>query len=241
MDKPYEPPIKPLTEDWKKDKAAVIKLAETLTKASEYFKLVQAVEAIFNRYAPNAVSDIGYAKRIGLSRKIHDELYPIAHFARLHFRSSDDVWIQWRNGSQSFDATVEDRRFVPQNSIIHFLEVTTLQDEQGAKDLQQLNSTGIRFFESCDHPHNNSHQRKIESLKIVLEKKTKINYPPNTALLIYTDENRYDNYDFSKPSLETNKVVNYDETIKAMQVQLFAKFEAACVYSREKIYCWLTR
>ncbi|RUR71093.1 hypothetical protein EJP67_28965 [Variovorax guangxiensis] len=241
MDAPYEPPIEPLTEDWKKDKASVIKLAETRTQASEYFKLVQAVELLFNRYAPGAVSRLGYPQRIGLSRKVHDELYPVAHFASLHYKSSEDVWIQWRSGSQRFDATVEDSRPVQQMPIIHFLEVTTLQDEQDAKKLQDLNVTGTLSFISSAPPSLVSHQRKVNLLREVLGKKAEINYPPNTALLVYADEHRFAQYCFGGPAPNIDREADYGKVLKEMRERLLAKFEAVYVYSREQIYCWLRK
>ncbi|MCJ9671435.1 hypothetical protein [Neorhizobium sp. SHOUNA12B] len=241
MNTPYEPPIEPLTEDWKKDKAAIIKLAETTTKAAEYFRLAQAVDTLFNRNASGAVSDQGYVQRIGLSKKVHGELYPIAHFAELHFKSSESVLIQWRDGNQNFDATVEDLRPVPQEPIFDFLEVTTLQDEQDAKELQQLNATGVLSFESRDHPRRVQHQRKVALLKVVLEKKAKINYPSNTALLVYADEDRFAHYCFGGLAPEIDKAVDYDEVLEEMREKLLSQFEAVYVYSNKEIYCWLTK
>lgn len=75
---PYEPPLEPLSGDWNEDKAKIFKLAQTPTSAQEFPTLVQSVHALFRALAPAAVSPLGIEQRVGLSRKIHNELYPLS-------------------------------------------------------------------------------------------------------------------------------------------------------------------
>ena len=99
-----------LTGDWEQDEPTVREIAEKPTSAAKFLVHAQVVETLFNmlthgtRFAPK------FPQRAGLLKKVHDELYPIGHFARLHFAASETVMISWRDGNQNFDATLEVRR-----------------------------------------------------------------------------------------------------------------------------------
>ncbi|MFM0266032.1 hypothetical protein [Paraburkholderia sediminicola] len=79
--------------------------------------------------------------------------------------------------------------------------------------------------------------RKIELLKKMLEKKGKKNYPPNTALLVYTDEDRVQNYSFPAPP-PIDKKTNFEKVLCEMK-HLLSGFSRVFVYSRNEIYCSL--
>ena len=235
---PYEPPIEPLSGNWNEDKAKIFKLAQTPTSAQEFPTLVQSVHALFRALAPAAVSPLGIEQRVGLSRKIHNELYPLGNFAELHFAASAEVQITWHDGSQSFDATVEDRRAELEFSS-KFLEITTLQDKEDADQLDALNPTGIVSFSSSEHPVLADHRRKVGLLRSVLEKKAKITYPAGTALLVYTDEFRFKSFTVGAPAPVIDQPHDYGEVLDEMKSSL-GGFDAVYVFSKQAIYCTLS-
>ncbi|MFN9470926.1 hypothetical protein [Acidovorax sp.] len=235
---PYEPPIEPLTGVWKEDKAKVIRLAEMPTKASRFLQHAHTVETLYNKGAPEALTSKGFPQRKGLSREVHGELYPLARFAGLHYQGSDDVWISWKNGNQSYDATVEDLRPGPQISS-PYLEVTTLQDEEDAERIKELNVAGEVGFFSHELPEVADHRRRVRNLRGVLEKKSKIEYEPGTSLLVYTDEYRFRSSVWGGPSPRIDQPYDFGEVLEDLK-QALVGFDAVFVFSKRAIYCRLS-
>ncbi|HDR9090221.1 TPA: hypothetical protein QDB10_006228 [Burkholderia vietnamiensis] len=225
----------PFTGDWQKDKATVSAFAETPTTAENFYQHATTVEGLFHRLTYGTPSAPQYPERSGLSLKVHGELFPIAHFSRLYFDASNEVTICWRDGNQNFDATVEDNRPASDRLSICHLEVTTLQDQDDAKLLEQLATQ--KTVSTWGDNRMSDHLRKIELLKKMLEKKGKINYPPNTALLVYTDEDRIQNYSFPVPP-PIDKKTNFEKVLHEMK-NLLSGFSGVFVYSRNEIYCSL--
>lgn len=227
---------RPLTGEWDSDQPTVREFAETPTTAAHIYHRAQAVMALFDRLTYGTPSAPSYPERSGLARKVHDELFPIAHFAHLHFCASDEVSIHWHLGNQSFDATVEDRRTDSDRSSIRYLEVTTLQDGEDAKLLKRLANEGTVCIEG-DH-RQVDHFRKVELLRTALKKKSEIKYPPETALLVYTDEDRARTFSFGTPRLVVHKKNSFGKVLHEMQ-HLLTGFSEVFVYSRNEIYCSL--
>lgn len=224
------------TGDWKKDKHIVKEIAESPMTAENAFLHAQVVMTLFNQLTYGTPSAPAHPKRSGLLRKVYDELFPIAHFAMLYFSKSSEVTICWHDGNQQFDATVEDRRQGLGNSNINYLEVTTLQDVDDAKLLARL-ADEKTVCSKGDHDQSN-HLRKVESLKKVLESKAAIKYPPQTALLVYTDEDRTQKFSFGLKSPEIDRKNSFREVLKEMK-HLLTGFSAVFIYSKNEIYCSL--
>ncbi|MGX6571445.1 hypothetical protein [Cupriavidus necator] len=116
------------------------------------------------------------------------------------------------------------------------MEVTTLQDEEDAKLLKRLANEGTICIEGDKSQAD--HLRKVELLRTVLRKKGAIKYPPRTALLVYTDEDRARTFSFGTPPPGVDKKNSYGEVLHEMQ-HLLTGFSEAFVYSRSQIYCTL--
>lgn len=227
-----------LTGNWKTDRATVIAIAEAPTTAAKFYVHAQVVLALFNRLTHETPSAPNYPERSGLARKVHDELFPIAHFAKLRFAESNNVSIRWHHGSQQFDATVEDRRPDPDRSSIHYLEVTTLQDKEDAEMLQRLAESKEGVVKIEGDLDQTTHTRKVALLKKALEKKGAINYPTGTALLVYTDEDRFRQFSFGVPQNSIDKKGSFRAVLEEMK-HLLGGFSEVCVYSKNEIYCLL--
>lgn len=224
------------TGNWETDKHVVKEIAESPMTAANAYMHAQVVMTLFNQRTYGTPSAPDYPKRYGLVRKVYDELFPIAHFAKLYFCESSEVSILWHGGNQQFDAIVEDRRPDLGESNIRYLEVTTLQDEEDAKLLARLASERTICIEG-DHDQSD-HLRKVESLRTVLKKKAAIKYLPQTALLVYTDEDRAQTFSFGPKSPEIDRKNSFREVLEEMQ-HLLTGFSAVFVYSKNEIYCSL--
>lgn len=227
---------RPLTGTWKTDQATVKEFAEMRTTAAQVYEHARVVLTLFNHLTHGTPSAPDYPERLGLSRKVHDELFPIAHFAILHFAASCDVSIRWHLGSQNFDATVEDQRTNVDRSSIRYLEVTTLQDGDDAKLLKRL--ANERTVEIAGDLGRASHLRKVDLLKKALKKKGMIDYCPGTALLVYTDEDRFLQFSFGKPPHTIDKKNSFGTVLDEMK-HLLGGFSEVFVYSKSEIYCAL--
>lgn len=225
------------TGDWEADKHIVKEIAESPMTAQTAYQHAQVVMTLFNQQTYGTPSAPDYPMRSGLVRKVYDELFPIAHFAKLYFRESSEVVICWRDGNQQFDATVKDERPGTGESRIHYLEVTTLQDGEDAKLLSRMASENTICIEGNQDQSN--HLRKVELLKVALKKKAAIEYPPQTALLVYTDEDRIQRFSFGKDSREIDRKGSFKAVLDEMQ-HCLAGFSAVFVYSKHEIYCSIT-
>ena len=74
-----------LTGDWKSDKHIVKEIAESPMTAANAYLHAQVVMTLFNQLTYGTPSAPDHPKRSGLVRKVYDELFPIAHFAKLYF------------------------------------------------------------------------------------------------------------------------------------------------------------
>lgn len=226
-----------LTGDWEKDKKIVKEMAETPMTAATAYMHACVIKTLFNQRTFGTPSAPGYPNRVGLLRKVYDELFPIAYFAKHYFHESSDVVICWHDGNQQYDATVEDQRQTKDIPNIRYLEVTTLQDNTDADLLLDLAINGSVRIEG-DH-EKSEHQRKLDFLKKALNKKAGIAYPPGTVLLVYTDEDRYQKISFdSNSSHEIDRRSSFKAILEGMQCQLTG-FSAVFVYCKSEIYCSL--
>lgn len=229
-----------LTGDWEKDKTTIQKAAMQPTRASGFYDHTVAIHGLFDLLTYGTPSAPNHPQRKGLLLKIHGELYPIAHFAKLYFSAPSNVIITWIDGNQKHDATVE---YVQENSTqpnIRYLEVTTLQSQEDAKELEDL-SKGSTVIITQPNAEHDAHLRKLERLRSVLIKKGNKVYPANTALLVYTDEHRFlkTYYGMSAPEIDRKK--DY-EAILSEFVQLLEGFSHVFIYSKDEIYCaWSPR
>lgn len=222
------------TGNYDQDKSILIEIAESPMTAANAFQHAQVVMGLFNRLTYGTPSAPNYPERSGLVRKVFDELFPIAHFAKLYFDESDEVSIRWHHGNQNFDAIVEDRRQDSSRSSIRHLEVTTLQNRQDADLLTQLANERTVCIEG-DHGVSD-HLRKAELLRVIIEKKGQKKYPPNTALLVYTDEDRFAHFSSGTPAPKIDKKNSFGDVVKEMQ-HLLTSFSEVYVYSKNEIYC----
>ncbi len=83
-----------------------------------------------------------------------------------------------------------------------------------------------------------NHLRKVASLRAVLKKKAAIKYPAQTALLVYTDEDRARTFSFGKKSPEIDRNSSFKAVLEEMQ-HFLTGFSAVFVYSKNEIYCSL--
>lgn len=85
----------PLSLDWNEDRLIIEKAAGQPTTADGYHNHAAAIQALFDTLTWDTSAQPQHPQRIGLLRDVHDELYPIAHFAKLYFTSPKNVVIQW--------------------------------------------------------------------------------------------------------------------------------------------------
>lgn len=244
MEKPNEAPLLivtlnvPLSGNWKKDKAIIVKAAGQPTPADEYFDHATAIKGLFDNRTYGTPAQPNPPQRKGLLKKVHDELYPIAHFAKLYFTYPNNVIVQWIDGNQQHDAIVEYRKEGSNQSDIRYLEVTTLQGKEDADVLENLSNGPITTTVSSDTAQK-EHDRKISQLRNILQKKATIDYPDKTALLVYTDENRCRNFYFGMPEPKINKKESYEAVLEEFKLPL-QNFSYVFIFSNSEIYCKLT-
>lgn len=227
----------PMTGDWNIDKKVVEKLAMQSTSAERFFDHATAVEGVIQNLTYGTPAASAFPRRTGMLRQVHDELYPIGHFSKLFFSSSPDVFIKWQSGNQNFDATVEDRREDSLRSSIRYLEVTTLQDGDDAAELIRL-STVVGPTTIPGDSEALSHARKVKLLSEALEKKAKKKYPENTALLVYTDEERFKRFHYGPPRPAIDKRADFVAVLNKMKSDLKG-FSHVFVYGKGEIYCMI--
>lgn len=224
-----------LTYDWEKDKIVIREAAMQPTRADEFYNHAVAIQGLFDILTFGTPSAPSHPQRKGLLLKVHGELYPIAHFAKLHFTDPTNVIIRWIDGSQNHDAIVEYIYRDLSRSDIQFLEVTTLQGEEDAKELKEL-SKGSTILNVEYNSEHDIHLRKLELLKTALKKKGGKDYPANTALLVYTDEHRFLKSYYGMPAPKIDRKGSY-EAVLDESAHLLYGFSQVFVYSRDEIYC----
>lgn len=226
----------PLTGDWEKDQPIVKEIAMQNATAETFYVHARIIESLFNNLTYGTPAAPNYPQRKGLLRRVHDELYPLAHFAKLYFSASPEVVIKWQLGSQNFDATVDDQREGKCRSNICYLEVTTLQDEEDANQLEELSEQGS--IEAIGNPAQANHLRKVELLRRALEKKGRKNYPEKTALLVYTDEDRFRYFYIGMQPPLIDQKRDFEAVLGELK-HLLEGFSHVFIYSRNEIYCML--
>lgn len=245
MTTPNEQPIlvvtlnDPLSGNWKEDKTIIEKAAGQPTPANEYFNHATAIKGLFDRLTYGTPAQPPTPQRKGLLRKVHDELYPIAHFANLYFTYPKNVVVQWVEGNQQHDAIVEYRGEGSNQSEIRYLEVTTLQGKEDADELEELSKGPIVTTVSSNSAQE-KHDRKIKQLITMLKKKAAIVYPDKTALLVYTDENRFRQFSFGIPAPEIDKKADYEAVLREFEPSL-QNFSHVFIFSTSEIYCEWTK
>lgn len=218
--------------DYDVDVKELEKYAQKPTTARAYYSHAVYIQTIFHRLIQGTDRAKNFPARIGLLRKIHDELFPIAYFCKLHFESSEDVSIRYRIGNQQHDAIVVDQRQGSSGENIEYLEVTTLQDRSDAELLGKL--AGGRTTVVEGNLDQNNFTRKLFLLKTALDNKASILYPKGTALLVYMDEDRFQRhtFGFSPPKLDWKKSVA--EIVEEAMPKL-TSFSGIFVYRRDGI------
>ncbi|VVM95264.1 hypothetical protein PS619_03038 [Pseudomonas fluorescens] len=233
-DKIVYPLAAPLTMEWEKDKIAITEAAQQPTTADRYYFHAASIQNLFNILTFGTRSAPKHPQRSGLLRKVHDELFPIANFAKLYFSESKEVLIQWVDGNQNYDATVE---YLAENlgfPDIRYLEVTTLQGSEDAKQLEELSEgNNITTISESDHE---THVRKINLFETALKKKSGKTYPSKTALLVYTDEERFLKCYFGLQPPKIDKPKDYAAVLEKLSDSLTG-FSQVIVYSKSDIYC----
>lgn len=229
----------PLSLDWNEDRLIIEKAAGQPTTADGYYKHATAIHALFEYLTYGTSAQPKYPQRIGLLRDVHDELYPIAHFASLYFTSPKNVVIQWIDGNQQHDATVKYIGEGSDQSDICYLEVTTLQGKEDFEQLKELSRDhGVAV--AISDTAQEKHARKIEQLKIILKKKAKINYPEKTALLVYTDEDRFRPFYCGAQPPQIDKKSDYEAVLRDFEPSL-GNFSHVFIFSKSEIYCaWVS-
>lgn len=225
----------PLSGNWEEDKDIIVRAAGQPTSADRYFTHATAIQGLFNCLTYGTPAQPNHPQRKGLLRKVHDELYPIAHFAKLYFTCPNNVVVQWIDGNQQHDAIVEYRKEGSNQSDIRYLEVTTLQDKEDADELEKLSKGPVSTIVSSNTAQE-KHDRKINHLRNRLNKKAAIVYPEKTALLVYTDEDRFQNFHFGMPPPEINKKADYEAVLSEFELSL-RNFSHVFIFSNSEIYC----
>lgn len=81
-----------------------------------------------------------------------------------------------------------------------------------------------------------NHLRKIDLFEKALKKKGGITYPADTALLVYTDEDRFRKCYFGLQPPEIDKKKDYEAVLNKLS-HLLKDFSHVFVYSKHEIYC----
>ncbi|MBH3407699.1 hypothetical protein I5P86_21810 [Pseudomonas glycinae] len=226
-----------LTGDWEIDKSVIQKAAMQPTRADKYYDHAVAIHGLFDLLTYGTPSAPSHPQRKGLLLKVHGELYPIAHFAKLHFTDPTNVIITWIDGSQKHDAIIEYTNKSSNQSDIEYLEVTTLQNEEDAKELKELSeeNTGVNIKNNSEY---DIHRRKLGLLEKALTKKGSNTYPANTALLVYTDEHRFRKFYYGMSAPEIDRKGGYEAVLEEL-APLLKGFSHVFIYSKDEIYCTL--
>lgn len=224
-----------LTGDWEKDKSVIQKAAMQPTRADGFYDHAVAIHGLFDLLTYGTQSAPIHPQRKGLLLKVHGELYPIAHFAKLHFTDPTNVIIKWIDGNQKHDATVEYIHEDSSQSNIRYLEVTTLQSEEDAKELEEL-SKGKTIVNVQNNSEHDIHLKKLGLLEKALKKKGSKIYPTNTALLVYTDEHRFRKFYYGMPAPEVDRKGSYEAVLDEL-APLLEGFSQVFIYSKDEIYC----
>lgn len=224
------------TGDWEADKLKLEACAQKSFTAANAALHAQVIQTLFQHLTYDTPAAPEFPTRQGLIRKVHDEIWPIAHFSNLYFKASPNVEISWHSGNQSYDATVTDGRPETENSQVKYLEVTTLQDAEDAALLKQLAASDTGIVSSEGDQRTLQHSRKLEKLKAVLRKKAKINYPEGTVLLVYTDEERFKSFYFGYEPQQLDKQGDFEKVLRDNNDDL-KRFLDVVIYSRKQIYC----
>lgn len=225
----------PFSCDWEKDKLIIEKIAGQPKLADEYYDHATSIQVLFDNFTYDTPAQPKHPQRIGLLRAVHDELYPIAHFANLYFTSPKNVVIQWIDGNQQHDAIVEYKGEGSNQSDIRYLEVTTLQGKEDADELMELSKAPSARMVVNDSAQE-KHDRKIEQLTTILKKKAKITYPDKTALLVYTDEDRFLHFYFGISPPKIDKKAGYEAVLRDF-APLLKNFSHVFIFSKSEIYC----
>ncbi|WP_432719044.1 hypothetical protein QQL38_00495 [Pseudomonas syringae] len=201
-----------LTGDWEKDKSVIQKAAMQPTRADRFYDHAVAIHGLFDLLTYGTQAAPVHPQRKGLLLKVHGELYPIAHFAKLHFTDPTNVIINWIDGNQKHDATIDYLHEDSNQSDIKYLEVTTLQSEEDAKELAEL-SKGKTIVNVQNNSEHDIHLKKLGLLAKALKKKGSKVYPANTALLVYTDEHRYRKFYYGMSAPEVDRKESYEAVL----------------------------
>lgn len=239
---PYSSPIiididLPLNGKWDDDKHQVESHATQPVTAEKFYDHAASVLILFQCLTHGTSSAPRYPERSGFIRKIYDELSPIAHFAKLYFNQSNAVLIQWHSWNQNFDAEVVDIRH--KSSWLDYLEVTTLQGDEDAKLLKDLSLSETGCVLRVGNLDQEEHLRKLDQLRRILKKKGEKKYPPNTALLVYTDENRFKGSYIGTEQLKLNKKTDFMGVLDEMK-SLLVNFSYVFIYSKDEIYATIS-
>ena len=143
--------------------------------------------------------------RVGLAKELMDEVIPIGLLASKYFGESDDVRINLKIGSQSYDAVVSDHRKQP--SAVSYIEVTLahegedeylrmwhLHKKGNASGLGRVTKHGTKKTGLCVEvamePLSQAEvlQRERGLLLKAIDKKLEKKYPQNTLLLVAFDD-----------------------------------------------------
>lgn len=222
-----------ISGDYNEDVKRLEDFAQSSVSAYQYYDHVVTIQSIFNHLIRGTDRADKYPQRIGLARKIHDELFPIAFFARLYFARASNVFIESKIGNQNYDAIVDDRRDPHLAGPIKFLEVTTLQDKKDSDLLGKLAKN--RTVSIVGDAKQSDFERKMLLLRKILQQKAQKDYPPGTSLLIYTDEHRFRTWSFgvakNEPDWQGSIIKIANEYLPALSL-----FSGVFIFSRENIY-----
>lgn len=224
-----------LTGDWEKDKSVILTAAMQPTRADGFYDHTVAIHRLFDLLTYGTPAAPAHPQRKGLLLKVHGELYPIAHFAKLHFTDPANVIITWIDGNQKHDAIVKYLNEDTSQPDIRYLEVTTLQSEEDAKELKEL-SKGNTIINVQNDSEHDIHLRKLGLLESALKKKGSNVYPANTALLVYTDEHRFRKFYYGMSAPEIDRKGGYEAVLDEL-APLLSGFSHVFIYSKDEIYC----
>lgn len=219
--------------DYDKDVKSLEDFAQTPVSAHDYYDHVASVLGIFNYLIQGTDRAKNYPQPVGLARRIRDELFPISFFASLYFGNSDSVFIESKIGNQNYDAVVDDRRYPNEEGRVKFLEVTTLQDKSDSDLLVELAEKQTVSIEG--DLEQVDFDRKMLLLRKMLDQKSKKNYPVGTILLVYTDQDRFQNWHFGFPKKELDWQGEITKIANEFMPSLDS-FSGVFIFCKKKIY-----
>ena len=202
-------------------------------------KFCSIVYALFEKVRQTEDGKIRLRMRASsLEKRLIEELLPICKYIQLRYRAGRYISVQWINGSQQFDAELlQSGGLVDKEcfSAKGYLEVTCVMHPNEYLIREQLTKTGfayspdgikrLRNKEIVSEPVVYSNQDFVHKYaKLVvsqIKKKTNINYPENTALIVQCSLNSlYHTEDWkllteevskSLPAHLFNEIIIYDE------------------------------